>query len=131
LFNKNKKNVNGKVVDTLVGAETSMTGELNSKGIIRIEGSFKGKIVTENNVIIGEKATVSGDVICLNASISGKLEGNIEVEKKLDVFSSGSVFGDIIVGRLMMEDGALFIGNCLMHKPEEKKSENTVKTKVG
>ena len=127
MFKKNKKlnkSLSGKVVDTLVGAETSMNGELHSKGIIRIEGFFKGKIVTENNVIIGEKATVSGDVFCLNASIAGKLEGNIDAEKMLSVFSSGSIFGDVKVGRLMMEDGAFFMGNCQMYKPDEKRDVN-------
>ena len=126
MFKKNKKNVNAKVVDTLIGVETTMRGELHSKGIIRIEGSFRGKIVTENNVIIGEKATVTGDIFCLNAFISGKLEGNIEVEKKLDVFSSGIIYGDIKVGRLMMEDGAFFLGNCQMFKPEDKKTESLI-----
>ena len=126
MFKKNKKNVNAKVVDTLIGVETTMRGELHSKGIIRIEGSFRGKIVTENNVIIGEKATVTGDIFCLNAFISGKLEGNIEVEKKLDVFSSGIIYGDIKVGRLMMEDGAFFLGNCQMFKPEDKKAESLI-----
>jgi len=124
VFKKDKRVFSGKVVDTLIGAETIMTGEIQSKGIVRIEGYFKGMISTKSDVVIGEKAVVAGDITCMNASIAGKLEGNIEAEKMVDIYASGVLLGDIIVGRLMIENGAYFLGKCTMREMDEKKSED-------
>ena len=127
MFNKDNKTSGGKVVDTLIGAETLLTGELRSQGIVRIEGNFIGKIITKSDVVVGEKAIVTGDVICMNATIAGRLEGNIEAGKKVDIFASGALLGDINVGRLMMEDGAYFLGKCFMRDPEGKAGDVTKK----
>lgn len=124
MFKKNKKeNITGKVIDTLIGPETSMSGELYAKGIVRIEGFYKGEIVTESDLIIGEKADVKGDIKCVNATVAGKIEGNMEVEKKLEIFKSGNLSGDINVGSLMIEDGAFFSGKCFMNEREINSKE--------
>ncbi len=124
MFKKNKKdNINGKVIDTIIGPETSMSGELYAKGIVRIEGFYKGEIVTESDLIIGEKADIKGDIKCLNATVAGKIEGNMEVQKKLEIFKSGNLSGDINVGSLMIEDGAFFSGKCFMNEREVNSKE--------
>ena len=128
VFKKDNKIIGGKVVDTLIGAETIMSGELRSQGIVRIEGNFIGKIFTKSDVVIGEKAVVTGDVVCLNATIAGRLEGNIEAEKKVDIYATGALLGDMKVGSLMMEDGAYFLGKCHMSDQEGKAGAGAVRT---
>lgn len=148
MFKKNKNNVDGKLINTIIGPETSMVGEIYTKGIIRIDGYFKGEIVTERDLIIGENAFFKGEIKCLNASIAGKFEGNIEAEKKVELFKSGILLGNVKVESMMMEDGAFFAGNCTMNernkkvkeekkefafpmpsKFKEKEKENEIKTK--
>ncbi len=123
MLKKEKNKFNGKIINTLIGPETSMKGKLYAKGIIRIEGFFKGEIETENDLIIGEHAYIKGNINCLNATIAGRVEGNIEAKKKIEVLKSGILFGDINTGSLMMEDGSFFSGKCLMNDREEKLRE--------
>lgn len=128
MFKKERAGSSGKLIDTLIGPKTSMSGELFTKGIVRIDGHFKGDVVTESDFIVGENANVEGNIKCLNAAVAGKLQGNIEAEVKLEIFKSGIILGDINVGSLMVEDGAIFSGECLMSGREIKISEEGKET---
>ena len=125
---KNKKSFETKKVDTLIGKETSMKGQLEAKGIIRIEGAFEGEILTASDVIIGEKAVVKADVHCYNATLAGRMEGNVNVENKLDIRANGILMGDIKAVILSIEDGAYFSGNCKMEIKDKKNDLVQLKT---
>ncbi|MDO9535714.1 MAG: polymer-forming cytoskeletal protein [Bacillota bacterium] len=125
---KNKKNFETKKVDTLIGKETSMKGQLEAKGIIRIEGAFEGEIFTASDVIIGENADVKGDVNCYNATLAGRVEGNVNVQNKLDIRANGILIGDIKAVVLSIEDGAYFSGNSKMEKKDKKNERVQLKT---
>ncbi len=126
MFKKNKTN-DDKKVDTIIGKETKMSGNLAAKGTIRVDGTFDGDIDTESNVLIGQGAYVKGFVKCSSAVLAGKLEGNVEAEMRLDIHATGVLLGDAVVSTLAVEDGAVFDGQCIMegktdHNPENKEA---------
>lgn len=96
----------------LVG--TSVTGELKSKGDIRIDGSVNGNVEITGKLVVGEKGEVEGEVKCAYATVSGSLRGNIEVTELLSLESTAKVHGDIITNKLSVETGAEFTGSCSM-----------------
>ena len=122
MFKKNKA-YGAKRIDTLIGKETSFTGKLEAKGIIRIDGNFEGEIATKSDIIVGEGAVINGRVKCSNITLAGRLDGKINVENKFDLRASGVLLGDVSAAVLAVEEGALFNGNFQMQINGKNKTE--------
>lgn len=97
-----------------ISAGTVFKGEITSPNDIRIDGSFEGKVYSKGRVVVGEKATVTGDIICQNVDFCGKMKGNFYVKDTLSLKGTCSVDGDLHVKRLQVELDARFNGNCKM-----------------
>jgi cytoskeletal protein CcmA (bactofilin family) len=101
----------------LIGVGTSITGNIESNGDIRIDGTLKGTLNTKGKVVIGETGSIQGEVSCRNSDVSGKIEGKINVLELLSLKLTAKIFGDIITNKLAIEPGAVFTGTCNMSKP--------------
>lgn len=99
--------------DTTIGDDTFFTGTLYSKGNIRIGGMFKGTVTSEAYVLVGEGATLEGDIVSETAVIAGTLKGNVTA-KRVAVRGSGRVQGDIRVEQLVSDDGSYVRGVITM-----------------
>ena len=97
-----------------ISAGTVFKGEISSPTDLRIDGIFQGKIYSKGKVSVGEKAVVSGDIICQNVDFAGTMKGNFFVKDTLSLKSSCKVDGDLNTRRLQMELDATFNGNCRM-----------------
>ena len=105
----------------IVTEGTVIQGEIKSKQDIQIDGKVKGIIRSESRILVGRSGVVDGDVISKNGDISGKISGKIEVSEMLYLRANSVVDGDIVVGKLVVESGAIFNGNCRMGSSEVKK----------
>jgi len=106
-------------ISTFLGPESSIEGILAFHGIIRLDGKVKGKIISEDGlVIIGEQAVIDADIIVEEAQIYGRVNGRIEAKEKIEVFSPGRVVGDIYALIISIDSGASFNGNCGMKSRE-------------
>jgi cytoskeletal protein CcmA (bactofilin family) len=116
---KQGSNISGDM-DTIIGVSSCIEGNINSNGAIRIDGKFIGNVNTKTDLILGEQGYIKGSIVANNASISGKIEGNIKCLGLLQIMTTGRVFGDIEVINIAISEGALFKGSCTMiNKPEE------------
>jgi len=104
---KKKKKITG-----FFDKNTKIDGELEFKGSFRIDGYFQGKINSESILIIGENGKVEADIKVGNVIISGETKGNIHAKEKVEIHSSGRVFGNIISPKLSIEEGAYLEANC-------------------
>lgn len=102
-----------------ISAGTVIKGEISSPTDLRIDGFFQGKIYSKGKVSVGEKAVITGDVICANAEFAGTMKGNFFVKDTLSLKSSCKVDGDLNTRRLQMELDATFNGNCRMINESE------------
>lgn len=118
MFNKGKNKISIIEIDTLIGNSTSIEGNLTSEKDIRIDGIFKGNINSQSKVIIGERASVIGDIYAYNIIIYGVVEGNIKGEGLLEIMESGVLRGDIEVKRMAIREGGLFCGKSNMIEEE-------------
>ncbi len=114
----------------LLAIGTEITGDINSNGDIRIDGTLVGNIITKGKVVIGETGKVKGEIKCKNSDVSGSIEGKIVVSQLLSLKVTANVNGDIQTNKLAIEPGSKFTGNCNMsdegptyHPPEEKTTE--------
>ena len=98
----------------MIGAGTIITGDIISKGDIRIDGTLKGSVNTEGKVVLGREGMIEGDVICKDADISGTIKAKITVSQLLSLKTTAKLNGDIITNKLSIEPGASFSGSCSM-----------------
>ena len=106
-----------------IGLGTIVTGNIVTKGNIRIEGEVIGNIETSAKISIGEEAIITGNIIAQNAELAGKVKGNVLVSDLLILKPSSLVTGDIETAKLAVETGATFNGKCKMHSLEKVKGE--------
>lgn len=98
----------------MVANGTSLEGTINAETDIRVDGTLYGVLNCKGRVIIGGSGLVKGDVNCQNAIIEGSFDGNLNVNEVLTVKESAKVDGEIQTGKLNIEPGAVFNGNCNM-----------------
>ncbi len=98
----------------MIGAGTTIVGDVISNGDIRVDGILKGSINTEGKVVLGKVGVIEGDVMCKDADISGIVKAKITVSQLLTLKTSAKLNGDIITNKLSIEPGAAFTGSCSM-----------------
>ncbi len=110
------------VVGGFVGGNTSLTGEANFKGMLRVDGHLAGRINSEKGtLIVSSGARVEADVVVAVAKINGTVNGNINATERLELGRTARVFGDISTPTLLIEQGAFFEGACRMDAQAEAK----------
>jgi len=107
----------------LLGAGTSIKGDIKSNGDFRIDGSLIGSIHSKGKVIIGTTGKVDGEVVCQNADISGEVKALVTVSELLSLKSTSKISGDITTNKLAIEAGARFSGSCNMESGEQRKEK--------
>jgi len=114
-------------LEVIIGAESSIRGDISSKGTVRIDGGVEGS-VTADCVIIGEKGVVTGDASVRQILVGGWIVGNIRAAEGVDIQRTGDVCGDITSTRLSIAEGGKFDGRSTMQRTKEipYKGEETV-----
>lgn len=104
----------GTKLSGFIDKETGVNGDMRFKDSFRIDGKFKGKILSGVTLIIGETGVVDADVKVKTVSVNGRLKGSIVAKDKVEILSKGRVDGSITCAKLIIEDGAFFQGSCQM-----------------
>jgi cytoskeletal protein CcmA (bactofilin family) len=99
---------------TIIGAGTTITGNVQSNGDIRIDGTIKGNLIAKAKVLIGAQGKIDGDIDGKQADILGTVTGKIKVADLLYLHGKAVVDGDIFAGKLQIEPTASFNGKCHM-----------------
>ncbi|HUT42927.1 MAG TPA: polymer-forming cytoskeletal protein [Desulfobacterales bacterium] len=112
---------------TFLGKGTEFEGKLWFSGTIRIDGHFKGEIVSGGNLIIGEDGKIEADIHASYIIIQGEIHGNIIADQRIDIHAPGKVFGNIQSPTVVMDEGVILEGTTRMCG---KKSGNQVKVGI-
>ena len=106
-------------IETVIGPNARFSGTLETDGGLRIDGLCEGEVEVAGNVIVGEQGRVLADIKASNVSVSGAVKGKIVASGRLEILSSGKVWGDIAVASFLIEEGGFFRGQSLMAGVEE------------
>ena len=110
---------------TLIGAGTTLTGDISSNSDLRIDGTIIGDVISTAKVIVGANGIVDGNISGNQADIIGKVIGNIKVKELLQLRGDCNVTGNLYAGKLQVEPSAVFNGECHMgDKPADAVSRN-------
>ncbi len=101
--------------DSVLGANTHLTGTLRAEGNVRIDGTFIGNVSTQGRILIGEQGQLEGDLVGDAVDVAGVVKGDI-IARKVSVMRTGRVWGDLCLEKLMTEEGAFVQGLVTMEE---------------
>ncbi len=122
MFEKGEKPAAGP--GTVIGTNVKLIGALRDASDITVHGVVEGEVVSEKNIMIGETAQVKGPVNGTMVTIAGLVKGSVDASSRLEITSTGKVFGNVMAKDLVIKSGAIFVGKCAMAADEPK--EGTV-----
>lgn len=103
-------------IKALLGEGTEFKGILSFDGTVRIDGRMDGEVVTEGTLIVGQNAVINAEISVGVLVAIGRITGNINASKKIEIHSSCVLKGNIKTPSLVIEEGAIFEGGCEMGK---------------
>jgi cytoskeletal protein CcmA (bactofilin family) len=103
-----------------------LEGRLESGGTFRIDSAVKGTLVSEDTLILGEHATVEGQIIGNYVVIAGRFDGTIQARGRVEIQPKAIVTGEIHTPCLIIEPGAVFDGQCHMLAPSQNAKPITI-----
>lgn len=141
MFNSTKNNtpINPNNLN-IINSATTIVGDLNSDGDMRIDGTVKGYITSKARLVLGNTSRIEGDIKAANLELSGEVNGNIYVSELLTVKSTAKINGDIVSAKLIIEAGAEFNGKCSMNSAkntlkkitnDEQPTSKTIESPIG
>lgn len=120
-------------MNTIVGKGTSIEGNMQVSQSIRIDGSFKGQLTASDTLIVGATGELTDVVVKVkNAIVGGSVKGNISASNKVTLENTSRLEGDLSAKLLIIEEGALFSGNCASgDRTDQQKPASPVRSILG
>jgi cytoskeletal protein CcmA (bactofilin family) len=102
-------------ITALLGRGTQFEGKLHFQGRVRIDGTFKGEIKSDDTLIIGDGAEVNAEIDVATVIVRGGIvHGNIRAKTAIEVHAPGRVVGNIHSPSVFIDRGVEFQGSCRM-----------------
>lgn len=107
-------------------------GEVSGKEDLFIDGSIEGKLDCSGaSVTVGPNGKVKADILAREIVVRGTVNGKLSGRDRVQLWSTGSVVGEVQTERLAIEDGAVLRGKVEAGKPQGKVSESTSSAAAG
>jgi cytoskeletal protein CcmA (bactofilin family) len=103
-------------ITSVLGAGVIWQGTITGSGGVRVEGTFEGQIALKGLLVVGETGKVTCENIrAANVIVAGAVKGNITAQK-VEIRSTGRVWGDIVTTAFATEEGAFLRGQIRMEE---------------
>ncbi len=126
MFNRNRETQDTAELSnasTQIMKGTTIEGNIDTFGNLRIEGKVVGNIKSKTKVALGESSYIEGNIAAQNAEIAGEVKGTIDVSDILSLKATANIHGDIVTGKLIVEAGAVWNGTIKMGSMAVKDSK--------
>lgn len=97
-----------------IGEGTTVEGKIVCEGSLRVDGKVKGEIEAKGIVTVGEKGIVESNVKAGEVQIMGMINGNVTSDRKVEIYSTGKLIGDVNTPKIAIEEGGVLDGKCNM-----------------
>ncbi len=116
----------------VLSSDVEIKGSIKFVNELTIDGKVEGEINSPGVLIVGENADIKGEIKTKSVTVFGKVHGNITVEERCELKSHAVLYGDLKATRLVIEDGATFVGKSevtpnkvAMRQPEIVRTPST------
>jgi len=117
-----KKQAPQKRIDSLIGAGTTVEGDVTFAGGVRVDGTIRGRVATVDNqpatLVLSEQARIEGEIRVSHVVINGSVSGPVMANDYLELQAKARVNGDVTYRTLEMHVGAIVQGK-LIHAEQE------------
>jgi len=107
-------------INTLLGRGSEFEGKLTFEGTVRIDGTLRGEVFSDDVLIVGEGARVEAEIEVGEIIIQGVVVGNVRAKRSIELLTPGRVKGDLTTPSLQIDKGVIFEGRCFMEGVAEK-----------
>jgi cytoskeletal protein CcmA (bactofilin family) len=118
MFSSKSKSTNEESLSSnsssIIGAGTTISGNIETNGDIRIDGRLKGNVISKAKLLVGPMGCIEGNVYCRQADIMGQITGNLTTTDLLQLKGKAAVAGDIQAAKLLIESSVNYNGQCQM-----------------
>jgi cytoskeletal protein CcmA (bactofilin family) len=105
-----------------IGPGIRINGEISGNGDLYVGGNVEGPLqLGDGKLMVEASGKLIGNVTSREAVIYGTLKGNLHIRESLEIRSRGSVVGDVVTERILIEDGAHFKGSIEIGAKESPK----------
>jgi len=113
---KKAPEIKGSKTLTVIAEGVTIEGKINSPGSTRIDGTIKGEVISDKEVIIGKEGKVNANVQTRNAVIAGSFNGEMNATGEVEISSTGRFIGNLIQKEalLTIAKGGLFKGESII-----------------
>jgi cytoskeletal protein CcmA (bactofilin family) len=111
-----KPSVKGSDLTAFIDEGSELEGKFTFSGTVMLNGRFRGEIVTNDSLIVGEKGVVNASIRAGVVLISGEVVGNVLAAERVELRGTARVYGDVEAPVVVVEEGVLFEGHCRMTK---------------
>ena len=102
---------------TQISNTITIKGDIIGKSDVRVAGVVNGSISIDGELIVEKSGHIEGEVKTKSAVIAGSIKGNIDCSEKMILESTSQFVGNIKTKQLIIQEGAMFQGNCQMGIP--------------
>lgn len=99
---------------TYIGPGVRIQGEISADAEIVVDGEVQGRLDLKQNLVVGPKGVVNGDIVAQSVQVGGKVVGNVRGIDRFELLQSGRIEGDVVSPRVVIAEGAFFKGNVEM-----------------
>ena len=110
---------------TVVGPGARLEGTVVSAGSLRIDGSVKGQINADGDVVLSPQSQVEADIRAENVTVGGRFVGNIVVKGRAELARGGRIDGDVTSKVLVVQEGGIFSGQSIMDQQARQSQPQT------
>lgn len=102
------------VVTGFLGSQTEFEGKLSFSGVVHLDGTFHGEIISRGTLVIGSASVVRAQVHASVLKIAGEVHGDLTATERIELYPPARVYGNIRTPSLVVEEGVIFEGMCSM-----------------
>jgi cytoskeletal protein CcmA (bactofilin family) len=107
-------------VNSIIGEGTTLRGDFELNGLLRIDGIFYGNVRTNGKVLVGKNGIAECNIVAGTVVIGGKVKGKVVATERITLLSTGELIGAIVTPRLVIEEGVVFDGTCEIIEDKDK-----------
>jgi len=94
----------------LLSSDVEIKGSIKFQNELTVDGKVEGEITSAGVLTVGENSEIKGEIKTKSVTVYGKVHGNITVDERCELKARASLFGDLKATRLVIEEGATFVG---------------------
>lgn len=124
MFGKKSSRSSAKVTNfsTCIAEGSEIEGKFTFSGTVMLNGRLRGEIVSNDSLVIGEKGVVNASIRAGIVQIAGEVVGDVNASDRVELMDHSRVYGDVNAPVVIINEGALFEGQCRMTRPNPAES---------